>query len=116
MVNLTNDVWFGNTTEPWIHLALAKFRAIEHRRFFVRSTNSGISAFIDPVGRVLAQSRPLEEQTLVASVAWLKGRTVYEVIGDYPCHLATVVIALAAHLSRKRHGLASNAHVSPRSK
>lgn len=39
LVNITNDAWFGDTTEPWEHLALAKFRAIEHRRFLVRSTN-----------------------------------------------------------------------------
>src|SRR6478609_3312041 len=77
LANLTNDAWFGDTTEPWIHLALSKFRAIEHRRFFVRSTNSGVSAFIDPVGRVLAASRPFKEETLVHEIAWLRGRTAY---------------------------------------
>ena len=33
LINMTNDAWFGDTTEPWQHLALAKFRAVEHRRF-----------------------------------------------------------------------------------
>ena len=51
MINITNDAWFGDSQEPWIHLALAQFRAIEHRRYLVRSTNSGVSAFIDPTGR-----------------------------------------------------------------
>ena len=96
LANLTNDAWFGDTTEPWIHLALAKFRAIEHRRFFVRSTNSGVSAFIDPVGRVVAHTNTFKEETLVHEIAWLKGRTAYEVLGDYPCWVAALFVAYAA--------------------
>jgi apolipoprotein N-acyltransferase len=96
LANLTNDAWFGDTTEPWIHLALAKFRAIEHRRFFVRSTNSGVSAFIDPVGRVLATSETFKEQTLVHQIAWLHGRTVYEALGDYPYWIPGLFVAYAA--------------------
>ena len=42
LVNLTNDTWFGDSTEPWIHFALAKLRAVEHRRYLIRSTNSGV--------------------------------------------------------------------------
>jgi apolipoprotein N-acyltransferase len=84
LVNLTNDAWFGDTTEPWIHLALSKFRAVEHRRFLVRSTNSGVSAFVDPVGRVVAHTDTFREQTLMHEVAWLRGRTGYEIWGDAP--------------------------------
>ena len=102
MVNLTNDAWFGDTTEPWIHLALAKFRAIEHRRFFVRSTNSGVSAFIDPVGRVLSHTSTFKEETLVHEIAWLKGHTVYEVLGDVPCWIAGLFAAYAALGTRKK--------------
>src|SRR6185295_14408095 len=56
IVNLSNDVWFGRSPEPYIHHALAKLRAVEHRRTFVRADNVGISAVIDPVGRVVARS------------------------------------------------------------
>lgn len=100
LANLTNDAWFGDTTEPWIHLALAKFRAIEHRRFFVRSTNSGVSAFIDPVGRVLAHTETFKEQTLVHEIAWLKGRTGYELWGDYPFWIASLFAIYAAFSKR----------------
>src|ERR1041385_6942176 len=58
LVNITNDAWFGDSTEPWIHLALSKFRAIEQRRFLARSTNSGVSAIVDPAGRVDRKSTP----------------------------------------------------------
>jgi len=102
LANLTNDAWFGDTTEPWIHLALAKFRAIEHRRFFVRSTNSGVSAFIDPVGRVLATTHTFKEETLVHQIAWLKGRTVYEVLGSFPFWLAAAFSAYAAFSGRSK--------------
>ncbi|MEP7052850.1 MAG: apolipoprotein N-acyltransferase [Pseudomonadota bacterium] len=102
LANLTNDAWFGDTTEPWIHLALSKFRAIEHRRFFVRSTNSGVSAFIDPVGRVLATSETFKEQSLVHEIAWLKGRTVYEALGDWPYWIPGLFAIYAAYSGRVR--------------
>jgi hypothetical protein len=41
IVTLANDAWFGDSHEPWLHLALARLRALEHRRFVVRATNSG---------------------------------------------------------------------------
>ena len=110
LANLTNDAWFGDTTEPWIHLDLAKFRAIEHRRFFVRATNSGVSAFIDPVGRVLLSSQPFKEQTLVHEIAWLKGRTPYEVLGDYPFWTAALFSVYAAFAKRRKPSAPSAAN------
>ncbi len=91
MVNITNDAWFGDTTEPWIHLALAKFRSIEHRRFLVRSTNSGVSAFVDPVGRVTAHSGTFKQEALAETIHYMKGRTAYEVLGDAPWWLAALI-------------------------
>jgi len=102
ITNLTNDAWFGDTTEPWIHLALSKFRAIEHRRYFVRATNSGVSAFVDPVGRVVAKTETFHEATLSAKIAWLQGRTVYAVLGDYPYWLGAAFVAVAAFWRRPR--------------
>jgi apolipoprotein N-acyltransferase len=94
LVNITNDAWYGDTTQPWIHLALAKFRAIEHRRFMVRSTNSGVSAFIDPVGRVLAHTGAFQRAATSHEVAYLKpARTPYEVYGDAPWWACTLAIA-----------------------
>lgn len=56
LVNLTNDSWFGKTREQAEHLGLAVFRSVEHRRGLVRVVNAGISAYVDPVGRVVAQT------------------------------------------------------------
>jgi apolipoprotein N-acyltransferase len=100
MVNLTNDSWYG-PVEPRIHLALATFRAIEHRRWLVRSTATGISAFIDAAGRLVKTSHFEQAETLVADVPMIQGgATVYGIIGDALGWLA--LAACAAGLVRKR--------------
>ena len=96
IVNITNDAWFGDTAEPWEHLALAKMRTIEHRRYLVRSTNSGVSAIVDPVGRVIGHTGTFKSEELDAVVHLMKGATVYEYVGNKPWWLlsaATVFFA-----------------------
>jgi apolipoprotein N-acyltransferase len=88
LVMLANDGWFGDSHEPWIHLALARMRAIEHHRFVVRATNSGVSAFVDPAGRLLAQSALLAPANLRGTVHPLDGETLYGRLGDWPGWLA----------------------------
>lgn len=90
LVNLTNDAWFGNSTEPWIHLALAKLRAVEHRRYLVRATNSGVSAIIDPVGRVPMHGGTFKEESLIGVAKFMRSKTVYEKLGDAPWLLVTL--------------------------
>ncbi|HMW04494.1 MAG TPA: nitrilase-related carbon-nitrogen hydrolase [Leptospiraceae bacterium] len=53
IVNITNDKWYGNTVESYEHLDLARLRSIEFRRWMVRGTNSGTSAFVDHLGRIV---------------------------------------------------------------
>ncbi len=57
LVNISNDSWFGDSPMPYIHLNAARLRAIENRRFLLRTSNSGFSAVISPTGQVVAQSR-----------------------------------------------------------
>ncbi|MCB0311467.1 MAG: apolipoprotein N-acyltransferase, partial [Bdellovibrionales bacterium] len=51
LVNITNDAWFGDSMAPYQHHLIAAFRAIENRRFLLRSTNTGLTAIVDPLGR-----------------------------------------------------------------
>jgi len=88
LVNVTNDAWFGDTQEPYVHLALAKMRAVEHHRYLVRATNTGVSAIIDPTGRVIAEGPLFDRASLHGEVAMLQGHTVYEYLGDWPGWLA----------------------------
>jgi apolipoprotein N-acyltransferase len=102
LVNMTNDAWFGDTSEPWEHLALAQFRAIEHRRYLVRSTNSGVSAFVDPVGRVIAHTGTFRAESADAVVHWMNAGTLYETLGDWPWWCLTAASLAGALVRRKR--------------
>jgi apolipoprotein N-acyltransferase len=53
LVNISDDGWYGDTSAPWEHLDMVRMRAIESRRWIVRATNTGITASIDPLGRVI---------------------------------------------------------------
>lgn len=64
ILNLTNDAWFGETPGPYQHFAQARLRAVEEGLPLVRAANSGISAIIDPMGRIVALS-PLGLRTVV---------------------------------------------------
>jgi apolipoprotein N-acyltransferase len=104
LVNVTNDAWFGKSTEPVIHLALAKFRAVEHRRFLVRATNSGVSAFVDPVGRSTGETPIYEEAVRSGEVRWMRSRTGYEIWGDIPWWLGAMLVALMGIVRRSPDG------------
>lgn len=83
LVNISNDAWFGNTSAPAQHLNLSIMRAVEQGRWLARSTNTGISAFIDPVGRIAAKGNQFKAESLSMSIAPLKAKTVYHDINDW---------------------------------
>jgi apolipoprotein N-acyltransferase len=95
IVTLANDAWFGASAEPWIHLALARLRAVEHRRWLVRATNSGVSAIVDPAGRLVARTGLLTRENLRGTVRLVEGRTVYGRVGDWPGWVAAAVLLIA---------------------
>jgi apolipoprotein N-acyltransferase len=64
LLNVTNDGWFGTTAGPYQHFAQARLRAIEEGLPLVRAANTGISAIVDPYGRVLAELPPGAEGLL----------------------------------------------------
>jgi apolipoprotein N-acyltransferase len=91
LVNVTNDAWYGDSYEPLIHLALAGFRAVENRRYLVRSTQTGISAFVDPLGRFVEPTATYERASIMSEVVPLSGRTLYSRLGDWPGMLCAMV-------------------------
>lgn len=102
LVNITVDSWFGDTQEPWVHLALAQFRAIEHRRWLLRTTITGVSAFVDSAGRVRAHTEVFEPATLTHEVPMLSGTTtLYALVGPWPGWLGALGIAFMLLRSRR---------------
>lgn len=101
LVNLTNDAWFGDSAEPWIHLALARMRAVEHRRFLVRATNNGVSSLVDPVGRLVARGRMFEDDALLVDARWMTSSTLFSAVGEWPWYAAVVAVAWMAIRPRK---------------
>jgi apolipoprotein N-acyltransferase len=100
LLNLTNDGWFGISTGPYQHLQQARLRAIEEGLPLVRAANTGVSAVIDPVGRMTA-SLPLgTEGVLDAQLPQAIAPTIYARFGDIPAG-ALVVIALAVVISSR---------------
>lgn len=92
LVNLTNDSWFQGTDEPRVHLALAKLRAVEQRKYLVRATLTGKSAIVDPAGRLLGAVPEDRAGTLLAEVHWMRGNTLYNLIGDTPWWIFVIVV------------------------
>ena len=99
LVNITNDAWYGRTSAPYQHLAMATFRAVENGKYLVRAANTGITAVVDPRGRVLEPTRLFERTVLVRDVPIVPGRTFYSRYGDV---FAWSCLAAAASLTALR--------------
>jgi apolipoprotein N-acyltransferase len=98
LVNITNDAWFGRTAAPRQHLAMAAVRAVENRRHLVRAANTGISALVDPYGRIISRTRLGETAVLVGSIGARRGTTPYARAGDlfaWGCAILTLLHAAA---------------------
>ncbi len=94
LVNLTNDAWFGNSSAAYQHFSMAVFRAVENRRSLVRCANTGISGFVDPVGRITASTVLFEDAVVVRAVSVLAETTIYTRIGDLLPLVCLIVLGL----------------------
>ena len=99
IVNLTNDGWFGISTGPYQHLQQARMRAIEEGLPVVRAANTGISAVIDPMGRIVARLGLGIEGVLDASLPAAAAPTVYARFGNIS---AAILVAIALTLVLRR--------------
>ena len=102
LVNLTNDGWFGDTSEPWIHLDHARYRAIEYRIPMIRATNTGVTAVIGANGAVEKSLPVYSRSTMVADVKLAKRWTLYSVWGEWPVDIAATLIAILTVFALKR--------------
>jgi len=82
LFNLTNDGWYGRTGAPYQHFSMAVLRAVENRRWVVRAANTGISGFIDPIGRVTASTPLFEDAAVTQKVLFGRDISFYTRRGD----------------------------------
>ena len=83
LVNLSNDAYFGHSEAHEQHLLIARMRAVENRRFLIRSTNDGITAVIDPAGRIIQRLPPYQEVAAPIRYGVVETTTLYARHGDW---------------------------------
>ncbi len=101
-VNVSDDGWYGDTSAPWQHLNMARMRAVENRRWILRDTNNGVTATIDPYGRV-RQSIPRHQvDALPAEFGFNDDVTFYTAHGDVFAWLCALLsLGVLAWMGRK---------------
>jgi apolipoprotein N-acyltransferase len=91
IVNITNDAWFGKSLAPYQHEAHLALRAIENRVGIVRAANTGISAYIDPLGVIHGETQLEVAASEVYDAQTTDVRTLYTRVGDWLGTLAVLV-------------------------
>jgi apolipoprotein N-acyltransferase len=109
LTTITNDGWYGRSSAPYQHFAMASMRAIEQGRYLARAANTGISGIVDPYGRVVQRSEVFREAGLVGEVRFLQARTIYASLGDVVPWTACGMLGLGLLVvtARPRHRPAS---------
>ncbi len=93
LVTISDDTWFGNSSAAFQHLEMARMRAVENGRYLLRSTNDGITALIDPFGRVLATLPQHTRRVLTGRFDYRSGETFYTAYGDVFAWLCVAICA-----------------------
>jgi len=102
LVNVSNVAWFGDSLAPAQHLQISRMRALETGRAMLRATNTGMTAIIDPRGRVVARLPQFAEGILTGEVQGYSGATPYVKVGNYPIVLACLALIAALAFRRVR--------------
>ena len=102
ILNITNDAWFGHSLAPWQHEAHMMLRAIETRAGVVRSANTGISSYIDPLGRIHGATEIFVPATRTYRAETTDARTLFVRIGDWIGWLCVAGAALLVGYDRSR--------------
>ena len=107
LVNITNDTWYGDTVMPRHHFSFSVFRAVENRKYIIRSANSGISGIVAPDGRILEKSNLFTETIICRNIHPNQIITFYAKYGDWLVYL-NVLILLIYSIGLLKKRLAEN--------
>ena len=96
LVTITNDAWYDGTSAPRQHLNMARMRAVEDDRYLLRAGTTGISALVDPTGRIVEELPMGQQGTIYAKFQTRETTTPYVRFGDWFSWLAVAVTAFFA--------------------
>ncbi|MEN8942172.1 apolipoprotein N-acyltransferase [Acinetobacter baumannii] len=102
LVTVSNDAWFTGTAGPWQHLQMVQMRAKENGRWFIRATNTGVTAFIDQNGHITEQAPIDKEFVLRGDLPAMQGQTLYNRLGDYPILGFAILLLVLGWIYRPR--------------
>jgi len=102
-LQITNDAWFGSRSGPYQHLAQARMRAIEQGLPMIRAANTGVSAVIDPWGRIIAQLALGQAGYVDADLPTPLAPTLYARTGDGPVFLLLLAATIGLLGLQSRH-------------
>lgn len=102
LANFTNDAWWGDSIASKQHLQIAQMRALETGRAMLRATNTGVSAIIDPKGRIVASAPEFTTTVVSGEILGYQGATPYVRWGNYGFLALSGLLILAAAFARKR--------------
>lgn len=103
LLNVTNDAWFGRSSGPYQHLAMAQIRSIEYGLPLIRAANTGISAFIDPYGRIVSKMPLNKEGFLDVKLFEKLDKTIYDKYGAKILLLLLIFILLPTIINKSIH-------------
>ena len=105
IVNLTNDGWYGVSAAPYHHLEIARVRAVENRRYFLRAANTGFSAVIEPTGRIAASTGLAEKSICLGRFGFIEETTFYSRHGNVFLWLCVIISLVAGILAMRRRSV-----------
>jgi apolipoprotein N-acyltransferase len=93
LVNISDDGWYGDTSAAWEHLNMVRMRAIENHRWVLRATNTGVTAAIDPYGRVVASAPRHRRTSIRVGFNYEHDVTFYSAHGDLFAYFCALIAA-----------------------
>ncbi|OLF36666.1 apolipoprotein N-acyltransferase [Psychrobacter sp. Cmf 22.2] len=101
LLTISNDAWFGTSAGPLQHLQMVQMRALENGRWFMRATNTGVTAIIDHKGRIVERAPQFERTVLRGHVQARIGNTPFMRFGNYPVLFITALLLLLGYLGKR---------------
>lgn len=101
LLTISNDAWFGTSAGPLQHLQMVQMRALENGRWFMRATNTGVTAIIDHKGRIVERAPQFERTVLRGEVQARVGNTPFMRFGHYPVLFVITLLLLLSYLGKR---------------